>query len=401
MILIFDPDRRFRTRAAKELDAHDQLLAAGEAAEFEELLARDHRDFDVAVMGPNLEPALALATADRIQRRTPEVSVLLVTSHLSQQLLVAALRSGVKDVLADSCTPEEFRSAVERASLLARQLRGRNGVSGNGADGIGGRVISVFSSKGGCGKSVVASNLSILLAEMTEKDVALVDLDLQSGDLAIMLAVTPSWTILDAAGGLEGLDDDALRGYMTQHSSGVWLLPAPLDPSQAESISAPTIQRILKQLRHAFHYVVVDLTAFYNDQTIAALDESDVCVLVGSLDIPSIKGLKLSLHTLAEMGLGRDRLRLVLNRADSRVGLSRSEVEKSLGTEIDIALPSSVEVPQSVNRGMPLALDRKKSSVVAPITRLAAAVALAEPAGKRGTKGRMGSIGRGRVRGGE
>ena len=155
-------------------------------------------------------------------------------------------------------------------------------------------------------------------------------------------------------------------------------MAAPLEPGLSETISADAVAQILRLLRESFNYVVVDSPPSFTDHVLAALDQSDECVLMTSMDVPSIKNMKLSLQTLQLLGFGRDRIRLVLNRADSKVGLTVQAVEKTLGTTIDVSIPSSRDVSISINRGTPLVIDNPKSPVVASIARLLDIVAPSE-----------------------
>jgi len=170
---------------------------------------------------------------------------------------------------------------------------------------------------------------------------------------------------------LDRLDPEALKGYLTPHRQGVYLLAAPLEPGLSETITADQVQRIMKMLKQSFSYVIVDSPPSFTDHVLGALDESDECALVTSMDVPSIKNLKLALQTLELLGFGRDRIRLILNRADAKVGLRVQEVEKTLGTSIDVAIPSMRDVPLSINRGTPLVTEDPKSPVVASIAKLA------------------------------
>ena len=307
----------------------------------------------------------------QISAEFPALPVLLVVPDINQDLLQGALRSGASDVILVDRLAEELPAALERC----RRRVAQNGAVGTSPDG-GGTVTTVFSSKGGCGKSLVASNLAILLAQRTSAEVALVDLDLQSGDLAIMFQLLPAWTIYDAALQGERLDEDALHGLLTQHrSSRVQLLAAPLDPALAETVDPETVRRVLQLLKGMFRHVIVDSPAFFSDQVLAAVDETERCVVVGSLDVPSVKNLKLSLQTLEALQIPRQRLHVVLNRADSSVGLRISEVEKSIATNVDVSLPSSRDVPLSINRGEPLALGKPKSPVVSALLQLAESIA--------------------------
>jgi pilus assembly protein CpaE len=212
-------------------------------------------------------------------------------------------------------------------------------------------MVSVFSTKGGCGKSLVASNLAVLAAERLKQPTALVDLDLQSGDLAIMFQVMPALSIYDAALDADRLDEQALEGYFTGHRSGVSLLAAPLEPSLAEQVEPEGVKAILDLLPAMFPLTIVDGPPLFTDQMLFALDVSDDIILVGSMDVPSIKNLKLAISTITQLGHPREQLKIVLNRADSKVGLRTNEVEKSLGVEIDVQIPSSRDVPLSINQG--------------------------------------------------
>jgi pilus assembly protein CpaE len=175
----------------------------------------------------------------------------------------------------------------------------------------------------------------------------------------------------DAAQNLMRLDAEALKGYLTPYRQLVHLLAAPLEPGLAETISADAASTIIRMLKQSFRYVVIDTPPSFTDHVLAALDESDDAVLLTTMDVPSIKNLKLSLQTLEMLGIGRDRIRLVLNRADSKVGLRIPEVEKTLRTRVDVSLPSSRDVPLSINRGTPLVTDDPKSPVAQALVKLA------------------------------
>lgn len=376
MILIADPDSSFRAKVVKHLGRRDDVVEVAGIPDVEHWVAQRADEIAVVVFGPAVSLEEALETAEWVQVRSGGISCLLVSTGMSPEVLQAAMRAGVRDVLTDSSTPEQFRDSVEHAETVSNSLRGRGTGSGQAASS---KILTVFSTKGGCGKSVVASNLAVLMARMTGEEVALVDLDLQSGDLAIMLQLLPAWTIYDAAENLDRLDADALRGYLTPHRSRVHVLAAPLEPALAETVSGHAVQEILALLRGEFRYVIVDGPAFYTDQILSALDVSDECALLASMDVPSVKNLKLMLETLRQLDFGRERIHVVLNRADSRVGLRLQEVEKSIGTQVDVAIPSSRDVPLSVNQGVPLAVDAAKSSVVAGIQQLADRVRLPGP----------------------
>jgi pilus assembly protein CpaE len=380
MIIITDPDRSFRTQVAKFAGAVGTVTEHEGTAELEHALAMAPDGPNVVVFGPGLDLDDALQTAAWLEDRGSSTASILVTTGLSAEVLHAAMRAGVKDVLPDSFSPEQLQETIGRSLALAGRLSGANAEAPQRTDS---KIVTVFSTKGGSGKSVVATNLAILLAKGTGQPVALVDLDLQSGDLAIMLQMLPAWTIYDAADNAERLDGEALAGYLTPHPSGVSLLAAPLEPALAETISGQAVQEILSLLAERFPYVIVDGPAQFTDQIIAALDVSHETVVTASLDVPSVKNLKLALHTFGQLGIGRERTHIILNRADSKVGLRLQEVEKSLGTHVDVAIPSSREVPLSVNQGTPLAMEARRSQVVASIQKLADRIRMDDAGGSR------------------
>src|SRR6266508_2929906 len=269
-------------------------------------------------------------------------------------MLRAALRFGVRDVLAASSDGETVRSSVSRAIELATSLRGRLAAGPGGArpeapGGRPGEIITVFSAKGGCGKTFLATNLAVALAA-GGTEVALVDLDLHFGDVAIVLQLFPTRTIQDAARE-RGLDARTLRSYLTPHHAGVWALAAPTEPPVADTVSASAVSTLLKLLRSSFAYVVVDTPAAVTDQVLAAFDESDAIALLATLDVPSIKNLKLTMQTMERLRYPPSRIRVIVNRADSRVGLRLPDVEKVLGTSVDLTIPSPRPLPAIVGVG--------------------------------------------------
>jgi pilus assembly protein CpaE len=226
-----------------------------------------------------------------------------------------------------------------------------------------GQIITLFSAKGGCGKTTLATNVAAALADGGKRKVCLVDLDLAFGDVAIALQLFPSHTIADAVPSGGTIDLDALRILLTPHSPGLTTLVAPLEPGSADSISADLVTRILQVLRTDFDFVVVDTPPAFDDRVLAAFDLSDHVGLIATLDIPAIKNLKLTLETLDLLNFPRENWRVVLNRADSKVGLTIGEVESTLRCKILSQIPSSRDVPASVNRGVPIVLDDPKHPV--------------------------------------
>jgi pilus assembly protein CpaE len=373
-VIIVEPHDGYATWLANALSGlTDRVVRAADPDEAMAAVAAEGRDVLAVIVGPSAGDREALALAGALQQGTPDVSVVLIRRQESGELIRQALRMGVKDVLSSASDETVVRTAAARAIEIARTLRGRLGGGAPTDAGEGrapGRVVTVFSSKGGCGKTFLSTNLAVSLAR-NGAEVALVDLDLHFGDVAIMLHLFPSHTIYDVAQS-PGLDAMALKSFLTHHDSGIWALVAPTEPTVADSINPGTIGNILKLLRSAFDYVVIDTPPAFSEPVLAAFDESDWLVMLATLDVPSIKNLRLTLQTMELLHFPKGRIRVVVNRADSKVGLRMPDVEKLLSSRIDTTIPSSRSVPLSVNKGSPIMLEEPKGPVAEAIRRVAA-----------------------------
>jgi pilus assembly protein CpaE len=373
-VLIVEPHDGYATWLAGALSGlTDRVVRAADTDEAMAAVAAEGRAVLAAIFGPSLGDRDALALAGALQQGAPDVSVLLIRRQESGELLRQALRVGVKDVLSSASDETTVRTAAARALEIARTLRGRLGGGAPTDPGEGrhpGKVVTVFSSKGGCGKTFLSTNLAVALSR-GGAEVALVDLDLHFGDVAIMLHLFPSHTIYDAAQS-PGLDALSLKSFLTRHDSGIWALVAPTEPTVADTINPSAIGSILKLLRSAFDYVVIDTPPAFSEPVLAAFDESDWLIMLATLDVPSIKNLKLTLQTMELLHFPKDRMRVVINRADSKVGLRMPDVDKLLSSPVDTTIPSSRSVPLSVNKGSPIMLEEPKGPVADSIRRIAA-----------------------------
>jgi pilus assembly protein CpaE len=285
----------------------------------------------------------------------------------------------VNDVLAAPVDAEQLAAAVMRVAEgldLSGAPRGVDSAADHAeslADGSLAQVVTVFSTKGGAGKSMLAANLAVVMARRAkDKPVVLVDADLQFGDVAVMLKLAPQHTIVDAVGSLDRLDASLLGQFLMRHEpSGLLILPAPLEPSFADQISAAEMVQIVRLLRTFCSAVVIDTPAYFNEVVLGLIEESDEVLLVAGMDIPNIKNVKIGLQTLRLLNVPMTKLHLVLNRANSKVKLDVSEVERTLQIKAESLIPSDVVVPQSVNKGIPVVLDSPKSGVAKSIEQLA------------------------------
>jgi pilus assembly protein CpaE len=348
---------------------------------------RQHLDADPAedtvVLGPTVDQSAAFRIADQMRIERPSLGVVLVRQRVDSGLLAEAMRAGVREVV-DQRNIAGLHAAVRHSQNLAVAMREQSPLPG--APGRPrGRIVTVFSAKGGCGKTTLATNMAAALADRGRREVCLVDLDLAFGDVAIALQLFPAHTIADAVPLGDNVDFGAVQALLTPHSPGLTTLVAPVEPGTSEGIPASLVSHLLQVLRDHFDYVIVDTPPAFDDHVLAAFDLSDVVALIATLDIPALKNLKLTLETMDLLNYHRDRWRLVLNRADSKVGLDFREVEKSLKARISAQLPSSRDVPAAINRGVPIVLDDPRHAVSMAIKQFAEQhVATVAPAGAGG-----------------
>jgi pilus assembly protein CpaE len=378
-VAVVDGNNKFRTRLAMQLS---EGVAAASFATVEAMEDKvDPGTPLVVVFGPSYSTAKGLREVQSLTRRRPEVASIMVVEELNTQMLQQALRAGVRDVVASPSDSGQLLEAVERAAETL-SLVPSTPIQAEGG-GREGRLISVFSTKGGAGKSVVASNLAIILSRQTDRPVCLVDADLQFGDVAVMMKLTPQHTIVDAVAAIHRLDAQLLQSLLVRHEpTGLYVLPAPVEPAFADQVSGADMVRIVKILQSFCAYVVIDTPAHFNDVVLALLEESDDILLISGMDIPNIKNVKLGLQTLRLLNIPVSKLKLVLNRSNSKVKLDIGEVERTLQMKADALIPSDILVPQSVNKGVPAVLDAPKSGVTKSLEQLASLFVDSSP-GKR------------------
>jgi pilus assembly protein CpaE len=364
-VTVVDDDPKLRARLVAQLGK--AARASGHSSLDD--VAEDDRGPMVLVLGPSFAEGSQLSTAARLLRARPEISAVMVVDELSTELLQRAIRAGINDVIT---VPSELGEAVERAVEHLSALPAQPAAPTPEVDGERGRVTTVFSTKGGSGKSFIAANLAAVLAQRSEKPVVLVDADLQFGDVAVMLKLTPQNTIVDAVSALHRLDAQLLRSLLVTHErSGLLVLPAPTEPAFADQVSASAMVKILEILRSFCAHVVVDTPSHFTDVVLSILEDSDDIVLVAGMDIPNIKNVKIGLQTLRLLDMSSSKLKLVLNRANAKVKLDVSEVERTLQLKADCLVPSDVVVPRSVNKGIPVIFDAPKSGVARSMEQLA------------------------------
>lgn len=297
----------------------------------------------------------------KIREHTSAPVILLVTRS-TPSLLDESVENGINDVLLLPQLTDNLVFAVKKAHAMG-QLSGSNNAGGRRRTSDASRVITLFSPKGGTGKTTLAANMGATFAKRLKKKTLLIDLDLQFGDVAIALGTDPKNTILDLVMSHGDLDPDKLLAFVTQHESGLHVLPAPMRPEDAELITDDRLASLLTAAKSAYDMVIIDTPPNFNSTVLTALDRTDDLLVVASLDLPAIKSVKVCLQTLEMLHYPLDRCHVLLNRAGTKVGLKASEVEKVLNQKIRFGVPSNRIVPLAVNRGVPFVISDPKADV--------------------------------------
>lgn len=338
----------------------------GSIADADELKAVADRGPAVVILGPGLSEEDAFDRAHRFDRTYPAICVLVVADP-GPNTWRRALAAGVRGVIAPAATDDELRMHLEGALEIARQRAAAGGAT---VETSRPRVVTVVSPKGGSGKTILSSNLAVGLAMRAPGQTVLIDLDLQFGDAAYALMLSPQHTMADAVSALADLDVTTLKVFLTRHQSGLYVLCAPDEPAEGEGISVAATSAIIRMLASEFRYVVIDTAAGLGEHTLAALEQSTDLVLISDMDVPSVRNLRKALDALDLLGMMTPTRHFVLNRSDSRVGLDKDEVAAAAGMAIEMEIPSSRHVPISLNQGMPLVLAEPKSPVARRISQL-------------------------------
>jgi pilus assembly protein CpaE len=361
MTLLWDADPAAKERydfAVGEVVRHDTSATMVRALE-------DSPGENLIVIGPDVDMDAACQFTEFCRVERPELGVLLLRRRLDVAVLAQALRSGVREVI----TADDLTGLAD-AARRSRELTGR--VSGHLTDSgsRSARVVTIFSAKGGVGKTTFATNLGAHLASTGSK-VLLLDLDLAFGDVGISLQMLPQNSIVDLVGMAGHVDEQAIKSVVSQHDSGLDVISAPSDPSDADRVPGGTVGELIRVAKRHYDFVLLDTPPAFTSHVLAAFDESDMLILIATLDIPAVKNLRLTLDTLDLLAYPKDSRLIVLNRSDAKVGLRAEDVVAALKQDIAVMVPNSSAVPASVNRGVPIVLDEPKHPVSVALRDLA------------------------------
>ncbi len=388
-VLIVDDIAETRENVKKLLQFEADVEVVGAARSGREgIQLSQELDPDVVLMDINMPDIDGITATETIRHRSPHIQVVILSVQGDQNYMRSAMLAGARDFLTKPPMGDELISAIRRAGEMARMERSKM-VSGRGSGPIAGlptsvqvlpnllqgKVVSVYSPKGGVGTTTVAVNLAIALHKEDTR-VVLVDANLQFGDVAIFVNEQGKNTIIEIAPRIEELDAETIEEIMIKHAgSGLHVLAAPQKPEYAEKVSAEEFIKVIHLLKQLYSYVVVDTSCALTDVTLAAFDGSDAVVVVTTQEIPAVKNVSLCLDVMQNLGVPRERLVLTINRFDKRIAITPERVGKNLKQEVAAIIPLDEKVViNAVNRGVPFMVDNKNTQVAHGIYKLAESV---------------------------
>ena len=385
-VIIVDDIAETRENFRKLLQFESDISVVGTARTGREGidLAREVRP-DVVLMDINMPDMDGISATEIIRKEIPFAQIVIISVQGDPNYMRRAMLAGARDFLTKPPMVDELVSAIRRAGTMAQEERKKassryptqtGSLSGRGEYGQSvitmGKIIVVYSPKGGVGCTTVATNLAITLHN-DETPAVLVDANLQFGDVAVMLNERGKNTIADLAPRADELDPEVIEDVLISHTmSGIRVLMAPSRPEHAESVSGDDFVKILKYLRRLYSYVVVDTSSTLTDVVLSALDISDIVVLIATQDIPSINNARLFLDLVDVLEIHRSQIVFIMNRHDKRIGITPEAIGENLKQKIVAILPldEKVVVP-SINRGVPFVVNNKSKPIAKAIFDLA------------------------------
>ncbi|NJD01859.1 MAG: response regulator [Ruminiclostridium sp.] len=367
-LVIVDDSVETRNNIKLLLSFEKRIEIIGEAENGEEavFITREAHP-DIVLMDINMPVMDGIRATEEISLSVPESTVIIMSVQGEQEYMKKAMSAGARDFLNKPFTGDELTKTILKTYDIESKRREHSAIT-RSYEEIKSTVITVFSTKGGVGKTTIASNLAVGIARSTKKKVALVDLDLQFGDIAIMLNVSVKNTISDMIKEINQLDRDLMDDYLVTHFSGVRVLPAPIKPEYAEYITSSHLEKIVNLLKEHYHYVIIDTSASFHETVLAALDMSDRILFVSTLDLPTIKNIKSGLDIMDSLHYPKDKIKIILNKASEQFGIKYKDFENTLKHPIWSFIPEdSQTVITSANKGFPFVMTRTETRVAKAI----------------------------------
>ena len=389
-VLIVDDIPETRDHLTKLLGFEGDIEVVGSAASGTESLSLAGQLLpDVVLMDINMPDMDGIAATEKLSSQLPTTAVVMMSVQGEADYLRRSMLAGAREFLVKPFSSDELTASIRQVYTREQEKLSRMAIApvaagtpaggagaGLGDGGHDGQVVAVFSPKGGVGRTTVAVNLAVAAATEVGKTVVLVDGSFQFGDVGVLLNLNPkNKSIADLAPELETGEPESLDTFIINHSTGIRVLLAPPSPEMAELITPTGVRRVLDALRRTHDLVIVDCTSWFNETTLAILDAADIVLTMLSLEITSIKNMRLFLEVAEQLGYGQDKVKLVLNRADSSLGIRVSDVESSIGRKVDHTIVSDGRsVVYALNRGVPFFLSNREAQVSQDVLRLAQSI---------------------------
>jgi pilus assembly protein CpaE len=384
-VLVVDDIPETRDHLTKLLGFETDIDVVGAAASGREAIDMAGRLHpDVVLMDINMPDMDGIAATELLSSAAPGTAVVMMSVQGEADYLRRSMLAGAREFLVKPFSSDELTASIRQVSSREREKQSRIAVltpastspAKSSSEGADGQVVAIFSPKGGVGRTTVAVNLAVAAAMELGKKVVIMDGSFQFGDVGVLMNLNPkSKSIADLIPELDAGELDSIDTFVIDHSSGVRVLLAPPSPEMAEMITPAGVKKVLETLRRTHDLVVVDCTAFFNDTTLAILDAADVILTMLSLEITSIKNMRLFLEVAEQLGYESGKVRLVLNRADSTLGIRVADVEHSIGRKVDDTIVSDGRsVVYALNRGVPFFISNREAQVSQDILRLARSV---------------------------
>ncbi|HUP16955.1 MAG TPA: AAA family ATPase [Acidimicrobiia bacterium] len=380
-LLVVDEDASFIDEAKRLFDGRLPTVRSITEA----VATTEGGELRMVLIGPSISNEEGIDAVRTLRNEDPSLILIAVADQVTSGLLRAAMRAGISEVIEAPLTEEKIEEAIKQFAndVLKRKVAAVVPVATHKDEG---QIIVVMSAKGGSGKTVVATNLGMLLTRFEDKKVVLVDADLQFGDVCLVLQLEPRFTLVNAAHELHHLDPQLLESLLTDHPSGLKVMAAPLEPAFADDISTESLITVVTLLRETYDYVIVDTASMLDELLLSLLEKADVILQVVDMDLPSVKNAKLALETLRLLKFPTSKVKLILNRSNAKARLDDKEIEGALKMSISAAIPSDGAVAASMNEGRPVVESAPKSRVAKGFESVAELIAgpVPEPSQGRG-----------------
>jgi pilus assembly protein CpaE len=385
-VVIVDDIPETREHLSKLLSFESDIEVVAAAASGQEALEVANRlRPDVVLMDINMPGLDGIATAEHLSSSVPTAAIVMMSVQGEADYLRRSMLAGAREFLVKPFSSDELCASIRQVHAREREKLGRmvalpaslNGQVAVPMEREAGRIISLFAPKGGVGRTTLAVNLAVACASELGKSVALVDASFQFGDVGVLLNLNPKTkSIADVVADVANGDVDMIDSALVTHGSGVRVLLAPPSPEQAELVTVEHLRTVVGRLQDTHDLVIIDCWPLFQDVTLALLDMSDLILALLTLEITNIKNIRLFLEVADQLGYSGDRMRLVLNRADSAYGIRVADVENSIGRKIDHTVVSDGRtVVYALNRGVPFVWSNKQTQVSQDVLSIAKAVA--------------------------